>query len=83
MYLWRITAGLGVPLGALDLGLADLHYERGVQPLTDITMLRRFARALTIPPQVIGLTPQYGTRTVADTPAPLRKNVSPAPAGLM
>jgi transcriptional regulator with XRE-family HTH domain len=38
------------------------RYERGVQPLTDITLLRRFARVLAIPPQVLGLTPYYGTR---------------------
>jgi transcriptional regulator with XRE-family HTH domain len=31
------------------------RYERGVQPLTDITLLRRFARALSIPPQILGL----------------------------
>ena len=38
------------------------RYERGVQPLTDITLLRRFARALAIPPQVLGLTPHDGTQ---------------------
>jgi transcriptional regulator with XRE-family HTH domain len=38
------------------------RYERGVQPLTDITLLRRFARALAIPPQMLGLTSQHGTR---------------------
>ena len=29
------------------------RYERGVQPLTDTTLLRRFARALAIPPQIL------------------------------
>jgi transcriptional regulator with XRE-family HTH domain len=38
------------------------RYERGVQPLTDITLLRRFARALAIPPQALGLAPYYGTQ---------------------
>jgi hypothetical protein len=36
------------------------RYERGVQPLTDITLLRRFAAALQIPPRVFGLTPGDG-----------------------
>src|ERR1700683_5718047 len=31
------------------------RYERGITPLTDITLLRRFSRALAIPPQVFGL----------------------------
>lgn len=37
------------------------RYERGVVPLTDIRVLRRFAEALHIPPRVLGL---------ADTQAP-------------
>jgi transcriptional regulator with XRE-family HTH domain len=37
------------------------RYERGIQPLTDITLLRRFASALEIPPQILGLTPMNGT----------------------
>ncbi|MEU5083058.1 MULTISPECIES: helix-turn-helix domain-containing protein [Streptomyces] len=32
------------------------RYERGISPLTDVTVLRRFADALDIPPQVFGLT---------------------------
>ncbi|WP_190113200.1 helix-turn-helix domain-containing protein [Streptomyces cinnamoneus] len=32
------------------------RYERGVSPLTDVTVLRRFADALGIPPQALGLT---------------------------
>jgi len=31
------------------------RYERGISPLTDITLLRRFSQALAIPPQVLGL----------------------------
>jgi transcriptional regulator with XRE-family HTH domain len=31
------------------------RYERGVQPLTDVTVLRGFADALAIPPQALGL----------------------------
>lgn len=33
------------------------RYERGVAPLTDITVLRRFAAALDISPQILGLAP--------------------------
>ena len=33
------------------------RYERGLAPLTDITVLRRFAAALDISPQVLGLAP--------------------------
>jgi tetratricopeptide (TPR) repeat protein len=44
------------------------RYERGVQRLTDITLLRRFAEALAIQPQTLGLTPlgssQSGRHTV-------------------
>jgi transcriptional regulator with XRE-family HTH domain len=36
------------------------RYERGISPLTDITVLRRFARALDIPPHDLGLTPGPG-----------------------
>ncbi len=40
------------------------RYERGVTPLTDITVLRRFATALSIPPHVLGLAgaPEPGSR---------------------
>jgi transcriptional regulator with XRE-family HTH domain len=33
------------------------RYERGIQPLTDIRLLHRLARALAIPPQALGLVP--------------------------
>src|ERR1035438_912017 len=33
------------------------RYERGIAPLTDIAVLRRFAAALAIPPQLFGLAP--------------------------
>jgi transcriptional regulator with XRE-family HTH domain len=41
------------------------RYERGVQPLTDVELLRRFANALAIPHEVFGLVPPnlgLGTR---------------------
>ena len=41
------------------------RYERGIQPLTDITLLRRFAGALAIPPQILGLTPVNGIAVTA------------------
>lgn len=33
------------------------RYERGITPLADIAVLRRFASALSIPPHVFGLAP--------------------------
>jgi transcriptional regulator with XRE-family HTH domain len=39
------------------------RYERGVTPLTDIAVLRRFADALAIPPHAFGLAPAPGKRT--------------------
>ena len=36
------------------------RYERCIQPLTDITLLHRFAGALAIPPQILGLAPLDG-----------------------
>jgi ribosome-binding protein aMBF1 (putative translation factor) len=59
---------------AAGLTLADLgrrcgysasqvsRYERGLQALTDITLLRRFSQMLAIPPQAFGLTPADGSR---------------------
>jgi transcriptional regulator with XRE-family HTH domain len=41
------------------------RYERGVQPLTDITLLRRFSQVLAIPPQAFGLTPPGGAAATA------------------
>ncbi|MFC5148955.1 helix-turn-helix domain-containing protein [Streptomyces aureoversilis] len=38
------------------------RYERGISPLTDVTVLRRFADALGIPPQALGLAPQPDVR---------------------
>src|SRR6266704_501056 len=38
------------------------RYERGVQPLTDITLLRRFSQVLAIPPQAFDLTPPDRSR---------------------
>jgi transcriptional regulator with XRE-family HTH domain len=36
------------------------RYERGLAPLTDIAVLRRFADALQITPQILGLAPDTG-----------------------
>jgi transcriptional regulator with XRE-family HTH domain len=43
------------------------RYERGVAPLTDTTVLRRFASALELAPQEFGLLPETGRH-----PAPIR-----------
>jgi transcriptional regulator with XRE-family HTH domain len=36
------------------------RYERGLAPLTDMAVLRRFAEALQIAPQILGLAPDTG-----------------------
>ena len=51
------------------------RYERGIAPLTDIAVLRRFAAALTIPPQVFGLAPE------PQAPQPRHANPFPMTAG--
>jgi transcriptional regulator with XRE-family HTH domain len=43
------------------------RFERGVAPLTDIAILRRFADALEIAPQALGLA-QLGTPARSDVP---------------
>ncbi|MFE7133532.1 helix-turn-helix domain-containing protein [Streptomyces sp. NPDC057638] len=54
------------------------RYERGITPLTDITVLRRFADALDLPHQALGLTPppdgpepRHGRRDRTTTGFPL------------
>jgi len=63
------TARLAAGLTLADLGRRCGYsasqvsrYERGIQPLTDITLLRRFSQVLAIPPQAFGLTPSNGSR---------------------
>ena len=58
------TARLAAGLTLADLGRRCGYsasqisrYERGVQPLTDITLLRRLAETLAIRPQAFGLAP--------------------------
>jgi hypothetical protein len=48
-------AGLGTLTGYSAAQVS--RYERGVTPLTDVAVLRRFARALAIPPGELGLAP--------------------------
>jgi transcriptional regulator with XRE-family HTH domain len=38
------------------------RYERGISPLTDTAVLRRFAAALALPPQAFGLLPEMTDR---------------------
>lgn len=61
------TARLAAGLTLADLGRRCGYsasqisrYERGVQPLTDINLLRRLAEALAIRPQAFGLFPHQG-----------------------
>ncbi len=56
------TARLAAGLTLADLGRRCNYsasqvsrYERGIQPLTDIILLRRFSQVLAIQPQVFGL----------------------------
>lgn len=51
------------------------RYERGISPMTDIAVLRRFAEALGIPPQAFGLAPpqpqvRHGQATIPITAYP-------------
>ena len=52
------------------------RYERGIQPLTDITLLHRFAGALAIPPQALGLTPLDAARGDRHAGASLQEGVA-------
>jgi transcriptional regulator with XRE-family HTH domain len=56
----RLAAGLTLAALGRRCGFSASQvsrYERGITPLTDITLLRRFSQVLAIPPQVFGLTP--------------------------
>ncbi len=56
----RLTQGLTLAQVGDQAGYSAAQvsrYERGITPLTDVTVLRRFADALAIPPQRFGLTP--------------------------
>jgi len=61
----RLAAGLTLAQLGQRCGYSASQvsrYERGIQPLTDITLLHRFAGALAIPPQILGLAPLDGTQ---------------------
>jgi transcriptional regulator with XRE-family HTH domain len=45
------------------------RFERGIAPLTDIAVLRRFAAALEIAPQTLGLSPGHASREPQHPPA--------------
>ena len=47
------------------------RYERGVAPLTDITVLRRFAAALGLPLQTFGLMPDMVPAATPELPEPV------------
>ncbi|MFK0173442.1 helix-turn-helix domain-containing protein [Streptomyces sp. NPDC090306] len=60
------------------------RYERGKSPLTDMRVLGRFARALDIPPQDLGLAPgpATGEESAGPNVAPVRVTREPEPAGI-
>lgn len=55
------------------------RYERGLAPLTDIAVLRRFADALDIAPQILGLAPASARQ--CPRPVPERRQAGGAGAG--
>lgn len=60
----RVARGLSLAELGMRVGYSASQmsrYERGLTPLTDITVLRRFADALGIPPQQFGLKPVDGS----------------------
>src|SRR5262245_7006988 len=52
--------------------------ERGLTPLTDITVLRRLAAAFDIPPVMFGLTDTPGVEPADPAPQPVRVPERPA-----
>lgn len=64
----RLTAGLTLADLGRQCGYSASQvsrYERGVQPLTNVTLLRQFAEVLAIPPETLGLAHSnsaYGSR---------------------
>lgn len=57
----RIAQGLSLAQLGSRVGYSASQvsrYERGITPLTDITVLRQFASALSLPLRLFGLTPQ-------------------------
>jgi transcriptional regulator with XRE-family HTH domain len=80
----RLTAGLTLADLGRRCGYSASQvsrYERGITPLTDITLLRRFSQVLAIPPQVFGLTPPDGSRAGRHPPSS-PKTAALASAGL-
>ena len=56
----RVAQGLSLAAFGARVGYSAAQvsrYERGITPLTDITVLRRFAAALALPQQLFGLNP--------------------------
>jgi transcriptional regulator with XRE-family HTH domain len=75
----RVTAGLTLADLGRRCGYSASQvsrYERGIQPLTEITLLRRFSQVLAIPPQVFGLTPPDGSRAGRHAVDPQRRRPS-------
>ena len=62
----RVAQGLSLAAFGARVGYSAAQvsrYERGITPLTDITVLRRFAAALALPQQLFGLNPDGAKNT--------------------
>ena len=62
----RVAQGLSLAAFGARVGYSAAQvsrYERGITPLTDITVLRRFADALALPQQLFGLNPDSARDT--------------------
>ena len=79
----RVAQGLSLAAFGARVGYSAAQvsrYERGITPLTDITVLRRFADALALPQQLFGLTPD-GARDTARHAAIFGKDSPPGVRG--
>ena len=79
----RVAQGLSLAAFGARVGYSAAQvsrYERGITPLTDITVLRRFADALAIPQQLFGLNPD-GARDTARHAAISSKDRPPGVRG--
>ncbi len=79
----RVAQGLSLAAFGERVGYSAAQvsrYERGITPLTNITVLRRFADALALPQQLFGLNPD-GARVTARHAAISSKDSPPGVRG--
>ena len=79
----RVAQGLSLAAFGERVGYSAAQvsrYERGITPLTNITVLRRFADALALPQQLFGLDPD-GARVTARHAAISSKDSPPGVRG--